>query len=381
MGKGGEKMADISKVKAAVAGRKPKKMSKTSEYMLWIGGTVGLIVAAMIMLVINPDRGPFQIPVNDPHIIDHINRNAKSWRAKGSTFFEGWTIGDAKLLEGVSVSPMGGSVPPCVQPPGIELPESFDARERWPTCFSNPLYHMGNCTASWAIATASALSNRFCIADPGTHGELMLSPQQLLSCDTLNRACEGGDLDTAWNFVEQQGLVSEICFPYQADSSVPCSAQCAGETPLRAASHCMLDTMRAIKQEILQNGPVVGAVFLVNDFLVYKGGLYSEIRTATPLLDRHRQRILQAVKMLGWGSVRNPKGEIKNYWIIENSFGEDWGEHGYARIASDSNEGQQDSILLGSYVLAGTPSSSKIQAALDDDEDVDHLNFEDEDDS
>merc|ERR1712224_831782 len=112
-------------------------------------------------------------------LITHINRNSKSWRAAASAFFEGWTVGDAKLLKGVSISQMGGAVAPCPVP-DIPVPEQFDLREKWPQCFQSPIYNMGNCTASWAIATASALSNRFCMSNPAEHSELMLSPQQLL---------------------------------------------------------------------------------------------------------------------------------------------------------------------------------------------------------
>merc|ERR1712054_665479 len=144
------------------------------------------------------------------------------------------------MLEGVGISQMGGAVPACVVPEA-DVPESFDAREKWAQCFSSPIYNMGNCTASWAIATASALSNRFCVGNPTEYSELMLSPQQLLSCDTMHRGCSGGDIDTAWNFVEREGLVSEICFPYQADGTVSCNSKCGTEAPLKAASHCVLN--------------------------------------------------------------------------------------------------------------------------------------------
>jgi cathepsin B len=315
------------------------------------------------MLVINPDRGPFQIPVNDGNLISHVNRNAKSWQAGASSFFEGWTLGDAKMLEGISVSQMGGAVTGCpVNEFAEKPPENFDAREKWPQCFSSPIYNMGNCTASWAIATASALSNRFCVANPSEYSELMLSPQQLLSCDTMQRGCNGGDIDTAWNFVEREGLVSEICFPYQADATVSCSTKCSSETPLKAASHCVLNDEIAIRREIFNNGPVVAPVFLVDDFLVYRGGLYQEMPTATQLSDQRRQRILHAVKIVGWGRM-----DGKKYWIIENSWGEDWGEHGYAKVVAGGIPEQRTGIMIENYILAPTPFHQKVDDDLEPD--------------
>jgi len=370
--------ADLKKVKAAAAGR-TKKGGKNwkIQYFIWVGGAIGSIVVACLLLVINPDRGPFQIPVNDQNLISHVNRNSKSWTAAAASFFEGWTIGDVKMLEGVSVSSVGGGVANCVVP-DTPVPESFDARQKWPQCFNSPIYNMGNCTASWAITTASALSNRFCVSDPSEYSELMLSPQQLLSCDSMNRACNGGDIDTAWNYIQREGLVSEICFPYQADGSVSCESRCSSEVPLKSASHCVLNSESAIRREIFLNGPVVAPLFLMDDFLVYKDGLYETSNTATQLTDARRQRIIHAVKIIGWGSI-----EKKPYWLVENSWGEDWGDHGYAKVLVGGED--KKGIVVESYVLAGTPASKKVgddadevDADFEGDSDLDDVDLDDD---
>lgn len=362
-------MASEDKAKKAAQvvnarGKAKGKKDRSKQYIFWIGGTTVLLVAACIMLLISPERTAFQIPVNDQNIIAQVNRNSKAWKASASPFFEGWTVGDVKLLEGISVSTMGGAVEACPFTEEEELPESFDSRERWPQCFNNPIHSMGNCTASWAIAAASTLSNRFCIADPQTHGDLMLSPQQLLSCDSANRGCEGGDLDTVWRFVEMQGLVSEICFPYQGDSTVSCLAKCNSEEPLRAASHCIASGEDKIRREIMANGPVVAPIFLMDDFLVYSQGLYQEMPTAMPLSDKRRNRIIHAVKIVGWGNM-----DGKPYWIVENSWGEDWGENGYAKVVRGGDPENRKGIVVENYVLAVIPAHRKVPAGGADDED------------
>jgi len=127
-------MADVTNKAKAAAAARTKKGGKNwkVQYMIWIGGSVGSIIVACVVLLINPDRGPFQTPVNDQGLVTHINRNAKTWSAGSSSFFEGWTVGDVKLLEGVGVSQMGGAVPQCTVPE-TKVPESFDAREKWPS--------------------------------------------------------------------------------------------------------------------------------------------------------------------------------------------------------------------------------------------------------
>lgn len=367
-------MTDLKKVKAAAAGR-TKKSGRNSkmQYILWVGGSVGSIVIACVLLVINPDRGPFQIPVNDQSLIAHVNRNAKTWKAGPSSFFEGWTIGDVKMLEGVGVSNMGGNVPPCIVP-DTPVPESFDARQKWPQCFNSPIYNMGNCTASWAISTASALSNRFCVSTPSVFSELMLSPQQLLSCDSQNRGCNGGDIDSAWQYIQREGLVSEICFPYQADGTVNCQSRCSNEAPLKSSSQCLLNSLSAIRREIFLNGPVVAPLFLVNDFLIYRTGLYQEMPTATQLSNKNRNRIIHAVKIIGWGTM-----EGKPYWLIENSWGEDWGENGYAKVVAGGDPEKREGIVVETFVIAGTPASKKVDAWEDNDEFESDIDLEDAD--
>lgn len=358
---------DLKKVKAAAASRSKsaKKWSPRTQYIIWIGGTVVMILAACIVLIVNPDRGPFEIPVNDINLITHVNRNSKTWMAGQSLAFEGWFIGDVKTLDGISTSAMAGAVQTC-QVPEVETPENFDAREKWPQCFNNPIYSMGNCTASWAITAASALSNRFCIADPDQYSWLSLSPQQLISCDKSNRACEGGDIDTVWNYIEQEGLVSELCFPYQADGTVACASKtkCSpAETPLKGSSHCVLNNEAMIKREVMTHGPVVAPLFLMDDFLVYKSGIYKEMPTATTLTAANRQKLLHAVKIIGWG-----KSEGKSYWTIENSFGKDWGEEGFGKVHMGGEEGKREGIIIESYVLSGTPANKKVEDAGEDDE-------------
>jgi len=359
--------ADISKVKEAQAKRAKKSKNTTLQYYLWVGGAVAALVGAVLLLVLNPDKGPFGIPVNDDGLITHVNRNAKTWKAGKSSMFTGWSLGDAKMLEGISVS---GQSQPCVVP-DTQVPDSFDAREKWPQCFNQPIYSMGNCTASWAVTTASALSNRFCISSPSEYADLMLSPQQLLSCDSANRACSGGDVDAVWGYIEREGLVNESCFPYQGDGTVSCQSKCSDGASLRAASHCHLNTEAAIRKEVFLNGPVAAPIFLMDDFLVYSGGLYQEMPTATQLSAANRQRIIHMVKIVGWGSM-----EGKSYWLIENSWGEDWGVGGYGKILAGGDPQAREGIIIETYVLAGTPASGKLGDDADDDIDLEDIDLD-----
>lgn len=67
--------------------------------------------------------------------------------------------------------------------------------------------------------------------------------------------------------------------------------------------------------EIYNNGPVSAAFTVYDDFLTYKSGVYHHVTGAA--LGGH------AVKIIGWGEDAGI-----NYWLVVNSWNEDWGDKG-----------------------------------------------------
>ncbi|VDO34208.1 unnamed protein product [Haemonchus placei] len=65
---------------------------------------------------------------------------------------------------------------------GDDIPESFDARTHWPNCSSlTHIRDQANCASCWAVSTASALSDRICIASRGAK-QVYVSATDILSC-------------------------------------------------------------------------------------------------------------------------------------------------------------------------------------------------------
>lgn len=210
----------------------------------------------------------------------------------------------------------------------FDVPLSFDSREHWPECISE-IRQQEHCGSCWAFSATSTLSDRFCIASKGKIRNI-LSPQYMLSCDNSNMACKGGLLDKAWKFLELTGTTNESCTPYVSGngSFVPkCSNSCvnnSNEKPnlykvIQDSSKPLNCTLQ-IQRELMENGPVQTGFEVYEDFLHYKGGIYKY--TDGIILGGH------AVKIVGWGKEGNV-----NYWIVANSWGSEWGEKGYFRIA------------------------------------------------
>lgn len=239
-----------------------------------------------------------------------------------------------------------------------KVPTEFDGRKQWPKCI-HPIRDQAKCGSCWAFGASESFSDRLCIASNGTI-DVVLSPQDLVSCDWFNMGCNGGMLLTAWNYMFFSGLVPEKCFPYQSQqgNAPACPSSCAYNSTVAFKSQkyylkeyypvgtILLYWERAekIAQEIMTGGSLEVAFSVYEDFLSYKSGVYKY--TTGEFLGGH------AVKAVGWGvdSATNTP-----YWIIANSWSTTWGEDGYFRIQRGTDE---CGIEAGAY--SGIPDLKRI---------------------
>jgi cathepsin B len=205
----------------------------------------------------------------------------------------------------------------------VNAPTAFDSRTQWPNCI-HAIRDQKQCGSCWAFGATEAFSDRLCIATNGATN-VILSPQDLVSCDTGNMGCDGGYLNRAWSYLQKTGAVSEDCYPYTSgDGSEPaCRKTCTNGafqfTKYTCKNIIEKKTVATIKDEIYRAGPLETGFNVYGDFMSYKSGIYTHISGA--LEGGH------AVKVLGWG-VENGT----NYWICANSWGPAWGEKGFFRI-------------------------------------------------
>lgn len=202
----------------------------------------------------------------------------------------------------------------------VEISESYDFRTAHPEC-SLGVRDQGHCGGCWAFAAAMTLQQRYC-KDLGERVEL--SPQDLISCDTKNFHCNGGSLQSAWYYLRNYGIVKETCFPFSSRYGTveKCTSYCKNGEPYFKYSASYIEnfyTQAQIMEKIYNNGPVEAQYDVYSDFMYYKEGIY--VHTSGYKEGGH------AVVIIGYG---NEKGI--NYWICQNSWGENWGEKGYFRI-------------------------------------------------
>ena len=106
--------------------------------------------------------------------------------------------------------------------------------------------------------------------------------------------------------------------------------------------YCISFQGESMKREIFKNGPVIGQLQPFTDFLAYKEGSYHKTPEAFKFSGQH------LVKIVGWQSSISGGDD----WIIENTWGDTWGENGYAKVMK--GDAQIDYYSLGMTVMPYT---------------------------
>lgn len=178
-----------------------------------------------------------------------------------------------------------------------------------------------------------------------------------LHCSEYNQGCKGGYAFLATKWSEEVGLVPESCAEY--DTRGKCQITCDLKKiakRYRATNHRYLggwygnSDPASIMLEVYKNGPVVVSFEPTDSFMLYGGGIFStmEVGVPAPLYKSsiEWQQVDHAVLLVGWGEEYGQK-----FWIIQNSWGESWGEGGFFRISRGLNDAGIESIVVAAEVV------------------------------
>jgi len=270
----------------------------------------------------------------------------------------------------------------------ISIPDEFDGRVAWGNLLTKP-QNQGVCGSCWGFATASELSDKFNIWSRGKMN-IELSCAKMIMCNLAGKefghnpfkdadtvvaknvqnlgegACHGNTLFDAWRYLYTFGTPTEECVPYdkkigkiltsqtlstfEKDYEIPLCQNSTGRggdmcsdvvidkfgketgTPLRFyrafSFYAIEPNEEAMKYHIFTWGTITTGMEIYPNFYTFdpKTEIY-EWDKKGEIISGH------AVSIVGYGK----EGE-KKYWIVRNSWGEDWGRGGYFYVKRGNNE-------------------------------------------
>ena len=295
----------------------------------------------------NPERKY----VENKEFIEQINKQQSMWKAASYPELSKLTLKDLQRRAGGTAK----LKLPSVAPPSDQtlmaagnLPDFFDWRNVSNVNYVSPIRNQGQCGSCYSFASMAMLESRLRIAT-GNKLQVVLSPQDVVSCSEYAQGCEGGfPYLIAGKYAEDFGVVEESCFPYLGEDS-PCKKE-SGCLRYYSTNYyyvggfygaCNEPEMRL---ELVNNGPVAIGFEVYKDFVNYKGGIYHH----TTLLDKFNPWEItnHAVLVVGYGTENGVA-----YWIVKNSWGEEWGEEGYFRIRRGNDECGMESMAMAATPL------------------------------
>lgn len=303
-------------------------------------------------------------------------------------------------------------VKPIEMKRAVKLPSSFDGRKVWGK-YLQPVRNQGLCGSCYAFATVFVLASRLSIYSKGKYN-YDLSPSKLIFCsnpievtendtrseeelikDTMSKrlpfdyttpqsmirknimSCSGETLISAWQFLYRFGVPEDSCLGYGDNendavvnltltdevtktcvevSGVAYDTCDGGDSNSRMISHraggyySIGKNEYDIRRDIYHWGPCSTGLVIYDDFLEWNGkGIY-EWDKKSGLIGGH------AVVLMGWGEEGG-----KKYWIVRNSWGEDWGDKGYFKVLRGENHCE-----IEENVFCGIPNIPAIRLYLEE---------------
>jgi C1A family cysteine protease len=223
--------------------------------------------------------------------------------------------------------------------PSLSATSSFDWRS---TGVVTPVKNQGYCGSCWAFSAVETIESAWALAG---NTLTTFSEQQVVSCDTTDAGCNGGDTITAYAYIEKAGgLATEANYPYKSSSGVApaCKSsftisggQISGysyATTKCTSVACNNQDEDTLAANLASTQPVSICVD-ASEWSDYTSGVYpaSSCKSGYDNLDH-------CVQLVGYyGYTGSASTSSSGYWIVRNSWDTDWGVAGYIYLAMGSN--------------------------------------------
>lgn len=207
----------------------------------------------------------------------------------------------------------------------VQIPSSLDWRRAGVV---GPVRDQGQCGSCWAIGAVASTESAYALLPPQS-GPPNLSEQELVDCtpgSADGNGCNGNSLNNAFELIINRGLGLESNYPYFSGSTGS-SGTCRPSAAQQNQPYVTIDGY-AYGEDLDDDTILEWAAFQPVNVIIdassqsfqnYRSGIYDG-PCGTDL--NH------AVTIVGYGSENGVP-----YWLVRNSYGPNWGEQGYIKMA------------------------------------------------
>ncbi|XP_074290007.1 KDEL-tailed cysteine endopeptidase CEP2-like [Silene latifolia] len=198
------------------------------------------------------------------------------------------------------------------------LPKVVDWRKKGAV---TSVKNQGSCGGCWAFSAVAAVEGFHKIKT----GKLVsLSEQQLVDCDRRqNEGCDGGFMKQAFQYIKRNnGIAAERYYPYKGRNGKCNKAKLKNHAAKITGYKSVTNDNEKRLQAAVAKQPISVAIDAAgSEFQLYKGGIFDGFCGTN---------LNHGVTIVGYGQKKG-----KKYWLVKNSWGAGWGEHGYVRMRRD----------------------------------------------
>ena len=283
------------------------------------------LFAVALSLSVHSDFSAFEAQYGKNYLASERAFRAKvyeynmKWAAKVNAEGHPYTVGATPFADMTNTEFAISKLCGCMIKPKMTKPatpimekavEEIDWREKGAV---TPVKNQASCGSCWAFSATGSLEGGNFVAN----GKLIsLSEQQLVDCDPQSSGCGGGLMDYAFEYVMAHGLCTEEDYPYHAKDEDCKDDKCESAIKISGYEEVPSYDGAALKQAV-SKAPVSVAVEADSAvFQMYKTGVVDSTACGTSL----NHGVLAV-------------GYTADYWIVKNSWGPNWGDKGYIKIA------------------------------------------------
>eukprot|EP01087_Luapelamoeba_hula_P025025 TRINITY_DN972_c0_g1_i1.p1 TRINITY_DN972_c0_g1~~TRINITY_DN972_c0_g1_i1.p1 ORF type:complete len:367 (+),score=62.35 TRINITY_DN972_c0_g1_i1:28-1101(+) len=229
------------------------------------------------------------------------------------------------------------------------LPKSADWRSKGAV---TPVKNQGQCGSCWAFSTTGNVEGQWFLANhTDKNGKIVsLSEQNLVDCDhqcttydnqqSCDSGCDGGLQPNAYTYIiKNNGIDTESSYPYEGVDDT-CRYNAANKGAMISNWTFVSKDENQMAAYLVAHGPLAIAADAA-EWQFYVWGVFDA--PCGTQLDH-------GILIVGYGTEVDEFGFSIDYWIVKNSWGDDWGLAGYLWIQRGVGECGLNTYVTSSII-------------------------------